>query len=571
MSSCYSSPCGWPLSRHSAAPTDHRVSALTHSRGAQCRCATLQRAFAAAFFRSTALDAHAQPSVINQNLWFSFAVAPCSMSHHLVPSNKVVPAGLDSLPSALSDSQSSPEFPQNITSSSVNSEKLSLPEVHSDTSGNGTAAHTLEVGDAEESMRLLARQEMGKKAATPCNFHQAAVFFNLNHSGSSKKVMSTMLVLSCLLIWMQLLSVLAFVYGVYNSTCSRSSDCFVGQFCAPSSGGVKAAMMCHPCLREWDALCSKDGSVLEPTTAAPTLWQKSIWPEEAMNSDSLQKMCLACMVEFSFLPGRDAARGNVAKMSAADVFIFVLCLGLISLSVINELRDIFLCAFARLGDPALSAAAEQRKANGLAPIPRAILSLVPHASSTWKLHWLLFVHQCIRHYAVLPVLIMAIPMLVVVQGSSGVSICLNSVGVLFVLEMDNLAYQYGIPEQDRELMEANGTLHLSDRDNESLVRMKNAHLISVPAGIVVTLLLINSDVTGPYHMQIVWMLVCSLSFWACGLVNSLIQSKDDAPEMQLKLFIFEASQMVLGEGAIWCALCLLYPYFIPRFFSGAFW
>jgi hypothetical protein len=72
-------------------------------------------------------------------------------------------------------------------------------------------------------------------------------------------------------------------------------------------------------------------------------------------------------------------------------------------------------------------------------------------------------------------------------------------------------------------------------------------------------------------MQIVWMLVCSLSFWACGLANSLIQSKDDAPEMQLKLFIFEASQMVLGEGAIWCALCLLYPYFIPRFFSGAFW
>jgi hypothetical protein len=41
--------------------------------------------------------------------------------------------------------------------------------------------------------------------------------------------------------------------------------------------------------------------------------------------------------------------------------------------------------------------------------------------------------------------------------------------------------------------------------------------------------------------------------------------------MQFKLFCFEAFQMALGESAIWCALCVMYPYFVPRFFSGAFW
>ena len=246
------------------------------------------------------------------------------------------------------------------------------------------------------------------------------------------------------------------------------------------------------------------------------------------------------------------------------------CLSLISLSVVNELRDIFLCSLSSLGDPTVIAAAEQRIANGLQPMPLAMLSLVPYSCSNWKIHWIQFVHQCIRRYAILPVLIMAIPMLIVVQGSSGVSICLNSVGVLFILEMDNLAYQYGIHEQDREKMETEGSIYLSGGVQASLVRMKNGHLISVPLGITVTLLLIRADITGPYHLQIVWMLVCSLSFWACGLVETIIFTKDEAKSMMLKLVSFEVFKMVIGEMAIWLALCLLYPFFIPSFFTGSF-
>jgi ABC-type molybdate transport system permease subunit len=142
---------------------------------------------------------------------------------------------------------------------------------------------------------------------------------------------------------------------------------------------------------------------------------------------------------------------------------------------------------------------------------------------------------------------------------------------LFVLEMDNLAYQYGIHEQNREIMEADGTMYLNARVHDSLKRTKNAHLISVPLGIVATLLLIRADYTGPYHLQIVWMLVCSLSFWVCGLVEVFIFSRNQSMSMRLRLLCFEVSKMFGGEMAIWCALCLLYPYFIPRFFSGAFW
>ena len=426
-----------------------------------------------------------------------------------------------------------------------------------------------EDGVALNVMRQVSREEIGRKTAAPCNFHQATVFFNLVHQGSSSRLKRTMLILSSTLIWMQLISVLAFVYGVYNATCSRSSDCFIGQFCAPFSDLKQ--MMCHPCMQKWSAMCSADASVVASKDVALVLWEKSIWSEEHMKADTLQKMCMACVIDGSYLPGRSAAGGNVAKMSSADVFIFILCLALISLSVVNELRDIFLCNLCRLSDPAVAAAAQQRKKKELEPIPLAILSLMPSACSTWKLHWILLIHQCIRHYAILPVLIMSIPMLIVVQGSSGVSICLNSVGVLFVLEMDNLAYQYGVHEQKRETMEADGTMYLNESIHDSLTRMKNAHLISVPLGIIITLLLIRADITGPYHLQIVWMMVCSLSFWLCGLVEAFVFTKAQGMSMRLNIICFEVSKMAAGEIAIWCALCVLYPYFIPRFFSGSFW
>jgi hypothetical protein len=78
---------------------------------------------------------------------------------------------------------------------------------------------------------------------------------------------------------------------------------------------------------------------------------------------------------------------------------------------------------------------------------------------------------------------------------------------------------------------------------------------------------------GPcYHLQIVWTLVSSLSFWACGLVETIIFNKDETKSMMLNLVSYEVFKMLICELAIWLALCLLYPFFIiPSFFSGSYW
>jgi len=425
-----------------------------------------------------------------------------------------------------------------------------------------------------DMLRQIAREEMGRVAA-PCNFHQATVFFNLIHIGATKKQKLMMLFMSHALVWLQLIAVLVFVYGIYNSTCSRNSDCYAGQFCSPLIFSSGNRLMCHPCVGDWSLLCSSDGSVVEGANSRVEsgliLWKKSIWPEVSLPVKSLPLMCLACVVDTSFLSGREATLANVNKMNSSDLFILALCLSLITLSVGNEMRDIFLCAMSRLSDPELIAAAERRKLKGLKPLPLAILSLIPGACTTWKLHWHLVCIECIRHYAILPVLIMSVPMLIVVQGSGGVSICMNSISVLFVLEMDNLAYQYGIPEDARELMEEEGTVELNEHAKSWLTYTKHAHFLSVPIGIIATLALIYTDLTGPYHNQIIWMLVCSFSFWACGLIEVFLVTQNADISIRLKLLCFSVGKMVLGEVGIWIALCLTFPYFIPRFFTGNFW
>ena len=415
---------------------------------------------------------------------------------------------------------------------------------------------------------------MGRVAAAPCNFHQATVVFNLIHQETTNKQKRIMLFLSHTLVWLQLIAVLSFVYGIYNSTCSRNSDCYAGQFCSPLIFSSGKRLMCHPCADKWSALCTSDGSV-DPVVAKSStgllLWEKSIWPVVPLPDHHLPLMCLACIVDMSFLSGRDAALANLAKMNSSDLFILALCLSLITLSVGNEMRDIFLCSISRLSDPELVAAAERRKSKGLKPLPLSILSLIPGACTTWKVHWHLFCIECVRHYAILPILIMSVPMLIVVQGSGGVSICMNSISVLFVLEMDNLAYQYGIPEDARQLMEEEGTVELNANAQGWLTFTKHSHFLSIPLGIIATLLLIYWDVTSPYHHQIIWMIVCSCSFWGCGLVEIFLVTRDADTSTRLKLFCLSVGKMVWGELCIWIALCLTFPYFIPRFFSGSFW
>ena len=61
--------------------------------------------------------------------------------------------------------------------------------------------------------------------------------------------------------------------------------------------------------------------------------------------------------------------------------------------------------------------------------------------------------NAIRQFALIPMLLLTVVDLVSFSGSDAVSLCLNTVAVVFILEVDNLSYEYALEEQTRAQVE----------------------------------------------------------------------------------------------------------------------
>ena len=59
----------------------------------------------------------------------------------------------------------------------------------------------------------------------------------------------------------------------------------------------------------------------------------------------------------------------------------------------------------------------------------------------------------------------------------------NTVALLFLTEIDNLAYALGLSEQARKRMEVEGRVELGEEATALLLRSKIAHMVAIVAGI----------------------------------------------------------------------------------------
>ena len=108
----------------------------------------------------------------------------------------------------------------------------------------------------------------------------------------------------------------------------------------------------------------------------------------------------------------DITANNVAAMDASDWLVLVLCSAVLAIAAVAELRDITLCLLAldRV-DPPLPA--------GWRVVLRGLAT--------------------VRRYTFLPALVSAVPAVVVYRGGDALSICFNTVTVLFLAEIECVA------------------------------------------------------------------------------------------------------------------------------------
>jgi hypothetical protein len=118
-----------------------------------------------------------------------------------------------------------------------------------------------------------------------------------------------------------------------------------------------------------------------------------------------------------------------------------------------------------------------------------------------------------RRWTFLPTMVMAAPWLVLIKGGDALSVCFNTVAVLFLCEIDNLLYAILLPERERARVEVEGRVELGEAEAAALMRSKAVH-------VAVLVVAVPCAVAG----GVGWIFLPLLAFWLAGATEAVLGS-----------------------------------------------
>jgi hypothetical protein len=126
-----------------------------------------------------------------------------------------------------------------------------------------------------------------------------------------------------------------------------------------------------------------------------------------------------------------------------------------------------------------------------------------------------------RRWTFLPTMVMAAPWLVQYKGGDALSVCFNTVAVLFLCEIDNLLYAILLPERERARVEVEGRVELGEAEAAALMRSKAVHVavlvVAVPCAVV-------GGGGGNAFVGFLTFLLPLLAFWLAGATEAVLGS-----------------------------------------------
>jgi len=177
---------------------------------------------------------------------------------------------------------------------------------------------------------------------------------------------------------------------------------------------------------------------------------KSTFPDTAVAS-----WCEACVRNDGTvdpMTGPGLLRSNIAAMGPFDNVALVFAAFVVAFTVVGELKDIQLCSM-------------------------AVAHVGGKLSKGWRLAlgFLLWM----RRWVFLPALVVNAPMLVVWKGGDALSVCLNTIAILFLCDIDNIAFDLALGERVRARVEDAGRVKLDDAELSALARTKAVHVVLI--------------------------------------------------------------------------------------------
>ena len=340
--------------------------------------------------------------------------------------------------------------------------------------------------DLEAVERRVRRLETEPDQATlhelakrdPNSLHQATVYYALVSDTGGPRLKYKLLAASYAIVALQAFVAIGIFWGSSFRTCNYHDDCVRGMWCKrakPTGGGF-----CEKCKGRDNRECCGNST--------------RIVGECRIDVDVNPGMCGACTDDGGeFINYRPALRINIGAMMPHDWAALLLAAVVVSYGVFGEIRDATLCRFA------LQRICDEREVGRAWP---------------WALHTLNY----LRLFALAPYIIGCVMGLVVVETGNSIAICLNAVAILFLVEIDNLAFTHALDESLRIEAEQHGRILLTVNEARIVDAIKAVCVFSIPVAILVGVR--SSDP---------WVIVGVCAPFPCmvvALVQSVLEAKD---------------------------------------------
>ena len=258
----------------------------------------------------------------------------------------------------------------------------------------------------------------------------------------------------------QLLLLVSVTKGNYNRPCLSNADCTDatrGTWC------VVRREKCDPCYFGAGA-CAANVTAAMWIASLPEADTAAEQEMEGMKTDDHEGMCAACMNDQGLYIGYNLVQfNNVAFMKWRDWLALAFASLMIGAFAAHEVCNIKLCE---------------------AVIRQAPTTEEHKAGIGWKIAlWLV---NAIRQFCVVNQLGVTVVVLVYAQGGDVRNIALNSVGAIFVMEVDEVIWAHILPDQARAWCEQTATVDVCERTERVLKWSRVGYVAALAIGIPVS-------------------------------------------------------------------------------------
>eukprot|EP01046_Picozoa_sp_COSAG06_P000246 COSAG06_NODE_7_length_38054_cov_37.302569_8_plen_470_part_00 len=314
-------------------------------------------------------------------------------------------------------------------------------------------AAQLGVSGSESTIASVVRGVVARLTETPTNFHQTTVFFLATDAPEDAAMARWAPLLyagSLAMVLLQTATAFGVIVGTIRQACATNYQCGAGTYCAvgelnrcdfcggrdyrPVVGGNIGNLthVAEVCTMPYAERVASSGNVVPNSTVAS-------WCEACVRNDGTVDL----------LTEGTLWTNNLDAMGTFDSIALVFASCIVAFIVVGELKDIQLCSIA-----------------------------IAHADDRLTKGWWLALGFLLwmRRWVFLVVLVGNVPALVLNKGGDALSVCLNTVAILFMCDIDNIFFDLVLGERVRVRVEDAGRVELGVAEALALARTKLVHV-----------------------------------------------------------------------------------------------